>query len=253
MRGLVLFTRLRAHLSKVAKYVAMCSTKGYAIGRKFLEWMEARLADVDDQSALLGHSEDVLAICGSRMYVFFLDAAPTERLLSQEGSLLTYLQEEADMGAANGGKLRASILKGASSTCMAGVRAMALICDSVFWKMIRAVKPSAEKHVCSTSCRTSGRPPTASLSLPPPRRQPLSMGRCRWSWAWSWRPSPKPLRKPSAAPEGQSIWRASAPPPPATLWWSGCSPLPLLRWRRRLPITPRPSGCLLGWWRLTTR
>ena len=23
----------------------MCSTKGYAIGRKFLEWIEARLAD----------------------------------------------------------------------------------------------------------------------------------------------------------------------------------------------------------------
>ena len=64
-----------------------------------------------------------------------------------EGSLLTYLQEEADMGAENGGKLRASILKGASSTCMAGVRAMALICESVFWQMIRAVKPSAEKHV----------------------------------------------------------------------------------------------------------
>ena len=64
----------------------MCSTKGYAIGRKFLEWIEARLADVDDQSGeLLGHSDDVLAICGSRMYVFFLDAAPTERLLSQEG------------------------------------------------------------------------------------------------------------------------------------------------------------------------
>jgi|EP00966_Prymnesium_polylepis_P050971 hypothetical protein len=51
------------------------------------------------------------------------------------------------MGAENGGKLRASILKGASSTCMAGVRAMALICDSMFWQIIRAVKPSAEKHV----------------------------------------------------------------------------------------------------------
>ena len=30
---------------------------------------------------------------------------------------------------------------------MAGVRAMALICDSVFWKLIRAVKPGPEKHV----------------------------------------------------------------------------------------------------------
>ena len=47
---------------------------------------------------LLGHSEDILAICGSRMYVFFLDAAPTERLLSQIGSLLTFLDEEEDMG-----------------------------------------------------------------------------------------------------------------------------------------------------------
>ena len=136
-----------ALIYQVAKYCAMCSTKGYAIGRKFLEWIEARLADTEDQSELLGHSEDLLAICGSRMYVFFLDAAVTERLLSQEGSLLTYLEEEADMGAENGGKLRASILKGASSTCMAGVRAMALICDAVFWQMIRAVKPSAEEHV----------------------------------------------------------------------------------------------------------
>ena len=53
----------------MSKYVALCSTKGYAIGRKFLEWIEARLADMDEQSdALLGHSEDILAICGSRMY-----------------------------------------------------------------------------------------------------------------------------------------------------------------------------------------
>ena len=79
----------------------VCATKGYAIRRKFLEWMEARLADVDDQADLLGHLEDVFATCGSRMYVFFLDAAPTERLLSQTGSLLTYLEEEADMGAEN--------------------------------------------------------------------------------------------------------------------------------------------------------
>jgi hypothetical protein len=52
------------------------------------------------------------------------------------------------MGAENGGKLRASILTGSSSDpCMAAVRSMALICDTVFWEMIRAVKPSAEKHV----------------------------------------------------------------------------------------------------------
>ena len=133
----------------MAKYIALCSSKGYAIGAKFMEWMEARLDDLDEQQAeLLGHSEDVLAICGSRMYVFFLDAAPTERLVSQHGSLLTYLDEEEDLGAAGGGKLRKSILTGArSDPCMAGVRAMAIICDTVFWKLIRAVKPAADRHV----------------------------------------------------------------------------------------------------------
>lgn len=103
----------------MAKYVALCSTKGYAIGQKFLEWMEARLADAtDNHEQLLGHSEDMLAICGSRSYVFFIDAAVTERLISQEGSLLTYLQEEADLGADGGGKLRASILTGVSVKCV---------------------------------------------------------------------------------------------------------------------------------------
>ena len=38
----------------MSKYVALCSTKGYAIGRKFLEWIEARLADSDEQAELLG-------------------------------------------------------------------------------------------------------------------------------------------------------------------------------------------------------
>ena len=138
-----------ALIYQVAKYVALCSSKGYAIGQKFLEWIEARLADQEDQTGeLLGHSEDMLAICGSRMYVFFLDAAPTERLISQAGSLLTYLEEEDDLGAEGGGRLRKSILTGANSEpCMAAVRAMAIICDAVLWPLLKAVKPSAEKHV----------------------------------------------------------------------------------------------------------
>ena len=32
----------------MAKYVALCSSKGYAIGQKFLEWIETRLADLQD-------------------------------------------------------------------------------------------------------------------------------------------------------------------------------------------------------------
>jgi hypothetical protein len=136
-----------ALIYQVAKYVALCSSKGYAIGQKFLEWIEARLADADD-AELLGHSEDILAICGGRMYVFFLDAAPTERLVSQEGSLRTFLEEEAEMGSEGGGKLRKSILTGASSApMMATLRAMALTCESVLWPLLRAVKPAADKHV----------------------------------------------------------------------------------------------------------
>ena len=129
--------------------MALCSSKCYAIGQKFAEWMEARLADMDEESTeLLGHSEDVLSIQGSRMYVFFLDAAPVERLVSQEGSLATYLEEEEDLQAAGGGKLRKSILLGRGSPpCMAAVRAMAIVCDAVLWPLLRAVKPAADKHV----------------------------------------------------------------------------------------------------------
>ena len=111
--------------------------------------MEARLADVEGQmQELAGHVEDVLAICGSRAYVFFLDAAPTERLLTESDvSVVTYLDEEEDLAAKGGGKLRKSILTGARSPpCMAGVRAMALICDAVFWPLISAIKPTADKH-----------------------------------------------------------------------------------------------------------
>ena len=82
------------------------------------------------------------------MYVFFLDAAPTEHLISQIGSLLTFLEEEDDLGAEGGGKLRKSILLGAASPpCMAALRAMALVCDAVLWPLLKALKPPANKHV----------------------------------------------------------------------------------------------------------
>ena len=101
---------------------------------------------------LVGHVEDVLAICGSRAYVFYLDAAPTERLLTERDiSMLTYLDEDEMLKAAGGGKLRKSILTGARSPpCMAGVRAMALICDAV-------AAPSA---IASTWCGFAPQRPT---------------------------------------------------------------------------------------------
>ena len=52
------------------------------------------------------------------------------------------------MGAEGGGKLRKSILTGANSEpMMATLRAMAIICDTVLWPLLRAVKPAADKHV----------------------------------------------------------------------------------------------------------
>eukprot|EP00965_Chrysotila_dentata_P142483 4710260-Pleurochrysis_carterae.AAC.1 len=92
----------------------------------------------------------MLAICGSRDYVFFIDAAVIERF-SQTGSLRNYLEEEADLGAEPGGKLRNAILTGfCSEDIMAAVRAMALVCKS------------------STCCRRCGRPrlPYSSRLLP---------------------------------------------------------------------------------------
>jgi hypothetical protein len=63
------------------------------------------------------------------------------------GLLHEYLQEEADLAAAGGGKLRSAILTGSQSeACMAALRSMALICDSVLWKVFRAIKPTADKH-----------------------------------------------------------------------------------------------------------
>jgi hypothetical protein len=150
-----------ALIYQVAKYVALCSTKGYAIGKKYREWFEARLADLEEvleeleetierrrSDLLAGHAEDLQAICGGRLFVFWIDASVTERLLTPGPlSLLTYLDEEEELQAAGGGKLRKSILTGARSECMASLRAMSIVTDVVFWKMVKALQPSADKHV----------------------------------------------------------------------------------------------------------
>ena len=96
-----------------------------------------------DDPELKGFIEDLLAICGSRDYVFFIDAAVTERL-SQEGNLKTYLEEEADLGGQAGGKLRQTILAGFNSEAiMSAVRALALICDSYLWVLLRRIGSDA--------------------------------------------------------------------------------------------------------------
>eukprot|EP00966_Prymnesium_polylepis_P165810 3832497-Prymnesium_polylepis.1 len=60
---------------KVCKYVALFSSKGDAIGENFAQWLAYKLKATERQATeLIGHVEDLLAICGGRDYVFFLDA-----------------------------------------------------------------------------------------------------------------------------------------------------------------------------------
>eukprot|EP00965_Chrysotila_dentata_P174935 5775482-Pleurochrysis_carterae.AAC.1 len=57
-----------------SKYVARHSSTGYAIGAKFRLWLDAEIHGKEEQSLdneLLGFVVDMLAICGSRDYIFF--------------------------------------------------------------------------------------------------------------------------------------------------------------------------------------
>eukprot|EP00965_Chrysotila_dentata_P176063 5813294-Pleurochrysis_carterae.AAC.1 len=67
-----------ALIYQCSKYVALHSSKGYAIGAKFRQWLDAELHSKDEEfldNELLGPVEDMLVICGSRDYIFYIDAA----------------------------------------------------------------------------------------------------------------------------------------------------------------------------------
>jgi hypothetical protein len=133
---------------QVCKYVALFSSKGYAIGENFGNWLAHKLKTTPELAAkLIGHVEDLMAICGGRDYVFFLDAAVVDRFAQLE-SLYGYLLEEADLGAEAGGKLRKAIITGFESVfCMSAVRSMAVISDAWLWPMLRAIEPGPEAHI----------------------------------------------------------------------------------------------------------
>ena len=64
----------------MSKYVALFSTKGYAIGEKFAKWVAHKLKSSESHAGkLIAHVEDLLAICGGRDYIFYIDAAVVER------------------------------------------------------------------------------------------------------------------------------------------------------------------------------
>eukprot|EP00965_Chrysotila_dentata_P232542 6199029-Pleurochrysis_carterae.AAC.1 len=71
-----------ALIYQCSKYVAIHSSQGYAIGAKFWQWLDAELHGKEQESfdnKLLGSVEDMLAICSSRDYIFFINTAVTER------------------------------------------------------------------------------------------------------------------------------------------------------------------------------
>lgn len=129
--------------------MALFSSKGYAVGEKFAQWLAAELHVKKDtmEGELLGYTQDLLAICGSRSYVFFLNAAIVDRF-AQTGSLITYLEQESDMGSENGGKLRNAILIGyKSDEIRAAVHAMAFICEACVWPALHAIKCNLDQHI----------------------------------------------------------------------------------------------------------
>jgi len=132
----------------IAKYVALCSSKGYAIGEKFAEWLEEQIGkDPQMENDLRGSVLDLQAICGSRNYVFFLNAAVVERFAHLD-QLHGFLIEEKDLATSAGGKLRGAILAGFNSEAiMAAVHMMAFICDAWMWPTLVAVKVDDSKHI----------------------------------------------------------------------------------------------------------
>lgn len=133
---------------QVSKYVALFSSKGYAIGENFAQWLAHKLKTSEAAAQqLIGNVEDLLAICGGRDYIFFLDAGVVDRFAQLE-SLYGYLLEEADLGAEAGGKLRKAIITGFESVyCMAAVRSMAIVADAWLWPMLRAIEPGDNVHI----------------------------------------------------------------------------------------------------------
>ena len=132
----------------IAKYVALFSSKGYAIGEKFGKWLEEQMGkDPQMENDLRGFVSDLQAICGSRNYVFFLNAAVVERF-AQLDQLHSFLIEEKDLATSAGGKLRGAILAGFNSEAiMAAVRTMAFICDAWMWPTLVAVKVDDSTHI----------------------------------------------------------------------------------------------------------
>eukprot|EP00965_Chrysotila_dentata_P158539 5236629-Pleurochrysis_carterae.AAC.1 len=76
-----------ALIYQCSKYVALHSSKGHAIGAKFWQWLDAEFHSKEEESfenELLDSVEDMLAICGSGDYIYFIDAAVTDRLADRQ-------------------------------------------------------------------------------------------------------------------------------------------------------------------------
>ena len=150
----------------MSKYCATHSNKGYSVGQKYVGYVEytkerVRLLGADgaeaaarlDSLELIGRTDDLLSIKGSRAYVSAINAPVVDRLLQPvEGSFLRFIEENKTVAKGKISKIADQIIAGAHSPeIIAGVRAEAIIGDFYMWPMLRAIKhrlpDGSDRHI----------------------------------------------------------------------------------------------------------
>eukprot|EP00965_Chrysotila_dentata_P216354 6189324-Pleurochrysis_carterae.AAC.1 len=156
-----------------SKYVALHSSKGYAIHAKFRQWLDAELHGKEKESfenELLGSVEDMLAICGSRDYAC---SSSTRLSLSASRSL-----------AACAPNSRRSLTLAPRLERSCATRSSPALAPRALWRQCARWPSSASSRSGSccarsaptrtslTCCRRCGRPHLPSLNRPLLRLRP---------------------------------------------------------------------------------
>ena len=136
----------------VSKYCALNSDKGYAVGQKYIGYIEhtkqlLQATDGAEAAALkrlklIGWAYDLLSIKGSRAYVSAMNARVVDRLLqSVQGSFLSFVVVNKTLAKEKASsKLADQVIAGAGAPeTIACVRAEAIIGDLYMWPMLGAI------------------------------------------------------------------------------------------------------------------
>ena len=136
----------------VSKYCALNSDKGYAVGQKYIGYIEhtkqlLQATDGAEAAALkrlklIGWAYDLLSIKGSRAYVSAMNARVVDRLLqSVQGSFLSFVVVNKTLAKEKASsKIADQVIAGAGAPeTIACVRAEAIIGDLYMWPMLGAI------------------------------------------------------------------------------------------------------------------